>query len=59
MNREEAQIKLLINLLKRPDHGNYASYGYDIFLPNLIHTYILKRKNRSCDLNVIDREWEN
>lgn len=35
MNEEDA-TNLLISWLRQPDHGQYASYGYDIYLPNLI-----------------------
>lgn len=33
---------LLIGWLQSPDHGNYGSYGYDVYLPNLIRMYLTK-----------------
>jgi hypothetical protein len=34
MNEEDA-TNLLISWLRQPDYGRFASYGYDIYLPNL------------------------
>lgn len=31
--------KLLITLLRNPDHGRFPEYGYDFYLPNLMRTY--------------------
>lgn len=31
----EDLTKLLLDWLRNPNHGNYSSYGYDIYLPNL------------------------
>jgi len=35
---------LLIGWLQSPDHGDYGSYGYDVYLPNLVRIHL--RKNR-------------
>ena len=44
MNQEDA-TRLLIEWLREPNHGNYGSYGYDIFIPILIRVYIKNQNN--------------
>ena len=39
MNQEDA-TNLLVEWMRNPNHGNYASYGYEVYLPNLIRTYL-------------------
>ena len=36
----EDAIRLLIIWLRQPDHGQYGSYGYEIYLPALLRTYL-------------------
>jgi hypothetical protein len=43
----EDATKLLIQLLKNPDHGSCGAYGYDFFLPHAIITYF--RKNNIAE----------
>src|SRR6266511_2145033 len=31
---------LLVHLLKDPSHGGYSSYGYGLYIPNLIRTHL-------------------
>jgi len=38
----EDATKLLIQLLKNPDHGSFGAYGYDFYLPHAIITYFRK-----------------
>jgi hypothetical protein len=40
----EDAIKLLIRWLRQPDHGGYGSYGYEIYLPALIRSYLEKQR---------------
>lgn len=39
MNQEDA-TNLLVEWMRNPNHGDYASYGYEVYLPNLIRTYL-------------------
>jgi len=43
MNEEDA-TNLLIGWLRKPYVSNYSSYGYDIYLPNLIRAYLEKQR---------------
>src|SRR4030066_708671 len=40
----EDAMSLLVRWLQKPDHGGYSSYGYDIYLPNLVRVYLRKEK---------------
>jgi hypothetical protein len=42
MKLEDA-TKLLIELLRNPDHGSFGKYGYEIYLPALLKTYFVKQ----------------
>lgn len=42
MKLEDA-TKLLIELLRNPDHGSFGKYGYEIYLPPLLKTYFVKQ----------------
>ena len=37
---EEDTANLLISWLRQPDHGDYASHGYDIYVPNLVRQHL-------------------
>lgn len=39
MEQEDA-TSLLIDWLRSPDHGQYAQYGYDVFVPNLLRRHL-------------------
>jgi hypothetical protein len=39
MNDEDA-LKFLIKCLRQPARTDYASYGYDIYIPNIIRAYL-------------------
>jgi hypothetical protein len=39
MNQEDA-TKLLIQWLRKPNHGDYGSYGYGVYLPALLRVYL-------------------
>lgn len=41
---QEDTTKLLIEWLREPDYGAHTQYGYDIYLPSLIRTYLTKRQ---------------
>lgn len=34
---------LLVQMLRAPDHGNYGSYGYGLYLPALVRVHLEKR----------------
>ncbi len=34
---------LLLRWLRQPDHGNYGSYGYGVYLPALVRTHLAKQ----------------
>jgi hypothetical protein len=53
MNTEDA-TKLLIKLLKNPDHSSFAKYGYDLYLPTAYYT--LGRKEGKDDM-AMQREF--
>lgn len=36
-------VDLLIRWLREPDHGSYGAYGYGIYLPALVRTYLSKQ----------------
>ena len=36
----EDATKLIISLLRNPDHKRAVSYGYDIYLPTLVYIYL-------------------
>jgi len=55
MNLEDA-TKLLIELFRNPDHGRYAKYGYDFYLPSLLKTYFLKQTNSDSQAEAKFRE---
>lgn len=40
---------LLIRLLRAPDHGNYTSYGYEIYLPTAIRVHLEEKGIRYHD----------
>ena len=40
--KSEDATKILIQFLREQDHGGSAKYGYEIYLPALIHTYFRK-----------------
>jgi hypothetical protein len=42
MKLEDA-TKLLIELLRNPDHGSFGRYGYEIYLPPLLRTHFRKQ----------------
>jgi hypothetical protein len=33
---------LLVHWLRQPDHGNYGSYGYGVYLPAMVRTHLAK-----------------
>lgn len=37
---QEDALKLLIRLLRQPHHGDYGSYGYEIYLPALLRHHL-------------------
>jgi hypothetical protein len=39
MNQEDA-TKLLVQWLRKPNHGDYGSYGYGVYLPALLRTFL-------------------
>ena len=41
--KQEDATNLLIQWLRKPSHGGWASYGYDVYLPALIRTYLRSR----------------
>lgn len=34
---------LLVQWLRQPDHGGYGSYGYEVYLPNLVCAHLAKQ----------------
>lgn len=52
--RQEDSVNILVGWLRQPDHGDYSSYGYDSFLPNLLRIYLEQKFAR--DQQVLDRE---
>lgn len=44
---EEDITKLLIQWLRKPDHGDYGAYGYEVYLPALAATYQRKKHGHS------------
>lgn len=54
MNEEDAN-NLLLSWLRSLDHGQYGSYGYDVYLPNLIRGYFereLRGNQQAVELKV-------
>jgi hypothetical protein len=45
----EDAMALLIRWLRKPDHGNFGSFGYDIYLPAIVRTYLRKEKGLQSD----------
>jgi hypothetical protein len=45
----EDAMELLVRWLRNPDHGNFSSYGYEVYLPSLVMTY-LRRQGIRPDL---------
>jgi hypothetical protein len=43
MKLEDA-TKLLIKLIRNPDHGSFEKYGYEIYLPSLLRSYFIKQE---------------
>jgi hypothetical protein len=37
-------IKLLIEWLRKPEHGNYTRYGYDVYLPGLVINALMTQR---------------
>lgn len=42
--QHEDAMKLLIEWLRRSDHGNYTSYGYDVYLPGLVMQALMTQR---------------
>lgn len=42
LNQSDATT-LLVRWLQHPDHGNYGAYGYGIYLPALVRTYLAQQ----------------
>ena len=40
----EDAMSLLVRWLRNPDHGDYGRYGYDIYLPAIVRTYLRREK---------------
>lgn len=55
MNSEEA-YHLMIQFITEKDHGNYASYGYDLYLPNLMRTYYNKNEIDESQIEIKIKE---
>ncbi|MCK4543188.1 MAG: hypothetical protein KAU17_13220 [Spirochaetales bacterium] len=55
--KQEDALKTLIGLLRDPDHGNFGSYGYDIYLPYLLLNQLRNRGVSDPDSNTTLREW--
>ena len=34
---------LLVRCLRHPDHGDYGSYGYGVYLPAMVRTHLAKQ----------------
>lgn len=47
---------LLVRLLRAPDHGNYAAYGYGIYLPALLRVHLEEQGIRHHDQELHLRE---
>ncbi len=43
MQYEDA-MKLLIEWLRKPEHGNYTRYGYDVYLPGLVMNALMTQR---------------
>jgi hypothetical protein len=48
----EDAMALLIRWLRKPDHGNFGSFGYDIYLPAIVRTYLRKEKRQQSDSEI-------
>lgn len=55
MNQQDAAI-LLVQWLRSPNHGGWGSYGYDVYLPALIRTYLEKNGVKHQDQEIKLRE---
>ena len=51
---EEDATNLLVGWLRQPTNGQFSSFGYDIYLPNLIRSY-LERKHQN-DPQQVERD---
>jgi hypothetical protein len=40
----EDAMALLVEWLRKPDHGNYTRYGYDVYLPGLVMNALLTQR---------------
>jgi len=49
MNQEDV-MRLLISWIRNPDHGDWPKYGYDVYLPPLIQTYLRSQGVNQQDL---------
>lgn len=47
---------LLVRWLRKPDHGDYGSYGYGIYLPALVRTHLAKQGVQHNDQEIRLRE---
>ena len=51
----EDAMGLLLRWLRSPDHGDYSRYGYGVYFPSLVRTYLQKEKGISSDFEVEPR----
>jgi hypothetical protein len=42
-------MALLVSWLQHPDYGNYGRYGYDVYLPSLIMSYLQRERRLPPD----------
>jgi len=47
----EDAMALLVRWLRKPDHGNFGRFGYDIYLPAIVRTYLRKEKGLQSDID--------
>jgi len=43
---------LLLRWLRSPDHGDYSRYGYGVYLPSIVRTYLQKEKGIRSDIEI-------
>lgn len=56
MNQEDA-TKVIIEWLRNPDHGEFGSYGYDVYLPHLLRKYLRRQTMEEEKVEQTLSEW--
>jgi hypothetical protein len=57
MRSDEDALKLLISWLRKPPISQYGSYGYEVYLPALMHAYLAQHGIRDSGAERTVVEW--